>query len=775
MNSGVPETYIITEHKCFAPWEHALELSSTRPVDGVDGVCEVKVTDVQLERETDDKTPSENKSPCLCDCLHGTIHDKDHGPLMRAVLCRPVCKVYRFPTEDQRWLLVQEQMSETPLSFGLPKQLLTMLIEEFNKRTQEVRALRDLSPHLEEMRGDVISRCDHMISCYQTILTELHRISESSSFKTSRSKSDALLQFVPTNLHCQRMEVVSPDCTGVWYEITTFGAPADHHQGFKQGGLKRLLSKLNKDSSVSYSQAERSRARELLSNVTRLQPLIFGLAEELLAVSLEVNIFKLQKVLDALARQTEEFVHTLKDELVKSALLVEHEQKSSRCVYSCNGNLPGNSLANQERRSSAEQLEVTRPEEEYDEEVWDRVWANVGMSINCIIAMVDRLREKDHQLQQPKPSDEEDPNCSNYSVPPSPSSSALSWQEQLLPLVVTLRDCVREAVGQACAAMTFVLLQGAASATVGQGSAQLLQRHHAVFSQALSAVTCSFILKLYNSLEDADFLQQLLSVGVLAQFEGLLSTYGDELGMLEDMEVGVADLRNVAFTLIEGKSDQSGDLLPTLTGKWDKLIVNIPMPSENFASLPWELKDGHLIQVHPVFFNIGINQQQTLAERFGDSSLQDRLNHESCELLKTYCDQLTDKLPLTADIETLPDLLTSLETSVEAKLKKNVEVLWHAAAVCRRVNGIRLTSCKSAKDRTAMSVTLEQCVLLTEKHGLNQQHFISALDAMRSDGCRLENTQKNVGIKKFAFTSVQLFSFPKLYRPPDGTYGHTMT
>ncbi|XP_035461774.2 type II inositol 3,4-bisphosphate 4-phosphatase-like isoform X3 [Scophthalmus maximus] len=709
-----------------------------RTMDGLNEVGEVSVSRLQMDEQSDDTSPPEHERPALCDRLHGSVHDKENSPTMRAVLCAQVCKVYRFLTEDQRWLLVREQLSETPLSFSLPKQLLRALIREHADRVQEVNGLGELSPHWDGLRHDVINHCSHLIGCYQDTLAELDRLSVSSCFKSSGSKSDRHLQFVPTNLHTQRMEVTDPDSSGVWYEVITFGAPADHHQAFRHGGLRRLLNKHtgHSDGSVSYSQDESSRARELLASVAQLQPLVFGLAEELLSVSQEPHAARLQQVLDALTRQTEQFVHALKDELVKSALLAIHGQFAAPCggshVHS-NGLLCDNSPAGREGPPSLGQRDDVRRDAEYDEEAWDRAWANVAMSLNCIIAMADRLRGRADRPQGGTSGEQQeaagDADARDAASPSS--SSSPSWQEQLLPLVVTLRDCVREAVAKARAAMTFVVLRGAVAPTVDQGPAQVVQRRHAVFSQALSALVCGFMLKLYGGLEDPDFLQQLHSVGVLAQFESLLSTYGDEVGMLEDMEVGVADLSQVAFTVTEAKTEETDDLLPTLSGTWGSFVVEVPLTPETFALLPRELREGRPIRVHPVLFNIGINQQQSLAERFGDSSPQERVNHQSCERLRVYCRALGERRPDAAGVQSLSDLLTSLERSVDARKRKNVEVLWIAATVCRQVSGVRLTSCKSAKDRTAMSVTLEQCVLLRERHSLGQQHFSSALDCMR--------------------------------------------
>uniref|UniRef100_A0A8D2ZVJ8 Inositol polyphosphate-4-phosphatase type II B n=1 Tax=Scophthalmus maximus TaxID=52904 RepID=A0A8D2ZVJ8_SCOMX len=797
---------------------------SLRSSDGVCAAGAVVVSRLKMgemeEVDVDHITadiPSQ-KCPLVCESASHSCVDRENNPLTGPVFKNPVCKVYRFQTVDSKWMLVREQMEECTLSFSIPKQLLSLYIQEDMNRVQDLRELGELSPHWDNLRKEVMTRYGGTISSYQETLADLDKIT-GRSFKPSCCKAQKSLEFIPINLHTQRMRVTCPIKTDAFYDIVTVGAPAAHFQGFKFGGLQRLLSRYEAEKKsfstayqcIYYSPEHTAKAQEVLSTMSLLQPLITSLADQLLQAAQEHSSTGLKNVLKNLSDKTELFVHTLKDELVKSALLALHaaqpgyvskNQKQTPAqagqhqghIHQCSDQnqspvqgLPGHSPAQSVTESTVMCNNVdgsqttTKGEggtlplkhqdsiphhKEYDEEEWDRVWANVAKCLNCVIAMVDKLQEEDNTRQEPIP----DQQLADVITSHNPGA----WREQLCPLVTRLKDCVMEVAEKARKAMTFVLLQEAAC-SIPQGFL-LQQRRDVVFSQALAALVCGFVMRLYAGIEDSRFLRQLHLVGLVAQFESLLSTYSEEIGMLEDMEVGISDLQRVVFKITEAKTDELSDLQPLVCGRRDHFTVEVPLPRLVFQTLPGEIKEGKPLQVFPVLFNVGINEQQTIAERFGDISLQERINQRNFEILEAYFKSLSEKVPL----ECLPcfqtqtdikELLETLGQNVVTKKRKNVEILWIAGTICRRLNGIRFTSCKSAKDRTSMSVTLEQCALLRDEHQLSKDFFIRALDCMRREGCRIENVQKNIRCRKYAFNMLQLMAFPKCYRPPEGTYG----
>lgn len=316
--------------------------------------------------------------------------------------------------------------------------------------------------------------------------------------------------------------------------------------------------------------------------------------------------------------------------------------------------------------------------------------------------------------------------------------------------------------------------------------AEYYLRKSVAVSQSVSSLVTCFMAELDLCLQQQDFkvLDQMAQIGFLIGWESLISSHGKELRMLSDAWVAIKCLETFAFQLYEGSSVQ-------LVKREDiGYTLQIPVSAQLWAVLPESLRHGQLITITSVLFTQGINEMQSLANMVGHAgvSMQSKINSSSFRALVGYYNRFTTcgvGLHAETSVGSHPDeILRNLRQSVEGEnsASKNTCILFHAEDAVRSMNGGRVTFCKSGKDRTAMSATLEQARLLVQRKRQVLQEIESgssggadsgpleevkeAANIMREFGVRIEIARKNVGRTKYSFNSIQRKLLPEIYRPP---------
>ncbi|GFV46220.1 hypothetical protein TNCV_5037081 [Trichonephila clavipes] len=307
---------------------------------------------------------------------------QSHHRTLRLTLVSPSCASVGFISISARemsntkqrnaWLLLAEEESlwskvERPRSYSLPSRLtsqvgipvlglLKTLSNNFVTQTYRFHTGLGAELHVHEIMAErVVQTCGmcaavwhgrvvtlplewqqkylaatdghlRLVNHYTEVVDFLLK-QKGSSFKPSIKKKDTNFEFVPVNLHVQRMWVqnVTTRKTGV-YDIITVGAFSAYSRRFRQGGLLRLLNQLKScyplfsgdNGSAILGPDPISRSAEAIMRIEQLQEEIESDLKKIISLCDQKYKPTVQAVLNSLSSKHSGYGHELVAGVIES-------------------------------------------------------------------------------------------------------------------------------------------------------------------------------------------------------------------------------------------------------------------------------------------------------------------------------------------------------------------------------------------------------------------------------------------------------------------------
>eukprot|EP00035_Acanthoeca_spectabilis_P039896 m.65711 g.65711 ORF g.65711 m.65711 type:complete len:1070 (-) comp9779_c0_seq1:860-4069(-) len=723
--------------------------------------------------------------------------------------------IYKFPTKPGAGgtgvVRATEVMGESAYFRLIPESLLKVYVEEDRGLIERAAAIGDALSETawDEHVGGWFEHINQRMKLYIDHMTTLSQ--HPLYFRKSVDKKSKELEMTALNCHIQRMNVLEPEGTGVlaMYDTVTHGAPAAHSLGFKHGGLRSILQKDGR---------KRGKWNEADAHVQQLRQIADSVAT----------------VLDKLAAR---FPKAPTDGGPAEPGAASAAAPASPTPSSASGasdlplprppppvvrgsfpRLPQHSGVDEAEEAAAAAAAAAATEADDEPPTRQPSVRDSDAFFGAADYAALEVALSEARLVGNLVSNEFLGSALTNTLRIRESGNGAGGQGQRtvrgMPLrTMRARDArqIAKAVNGALENVNTVKTEGSAGAVTealkglhdeitaalfevdvaallvaigNDRSDDVVHRRDVTFSQACTCLVTSFVATLVNHRKDDMFLRQIYQIGFLVQFESLLSTQGKEMGMIEDMSVAVEDLRGVSFRLESAPEGIEPFSRVFVQGTRYRICITLEVPPPLYDRLPANvLRSGNgLIPVMPVFFTHGVNEMQTLANKLGETEVQEAIVTKGMRDLTDYCKAYSAFIERTADkttaaelTATLSTLLGNLQAAVKADKSKNVYILTMSSDLARKMNGGRLTCCKSGKDRTGMSVTLEQARILIAKHAMEESKIQEALHLMRSMGTRMDNVEKNIGQRKYAFNKIQVYALPKLLRPPIMNIGGSIT